>query len=191
MRNQPKPRNCKPQHRTRVVLDEAEIQRRLSKPRRPTLAEQYAEATDAAQRERFYADATDPARQQQVTAEANSRNALPRRPDATVWVTQPILRIRGWTDTAIRDFLPAPEHFRSNPHEQARRPMPLWSAATVARAEATTAWRQWLQASLQRRGLTLRDLANSAKGIEFRQRVRTAHAAITAAQRAAPERRGR
>lgn len=193
MGNQPKPRNCKRQHRTRVVLDDAEIQRRLSKPRRPTLAEQYAKATDAAQRERFYAEATDPDRQWRATAAANRRSTLPppRRPDATVWVTQPILRIRGWTDAAIRDFLPAPERYRSNPHEQARRPMPLWSAATVARAESTLVWRQWLRASLHRRGLALHDLANSARGAEFRQRVGTAHAAIAAAKRAEPEPRGR
>ncbi|MDN3239524.1 hypothetical protein [Glycomyces tritici] len=193
MGNQSKPRNCKRQHRTRVVLDEAEIRRRLSKPKRPTLAEQYAEATDAAQRERFYAEATDRDRQWRATAAANSLSALPppRRPDTRVWVTQPILRIRGWTDAAIRDFLPAPECHRSNPHEQARRPMPLWSAVTVARAESTAAWRQWLRASLDRRGLTLRDLANSARGAEFRKRVRTAHAAIAAAKRAAPEPRSR
>lgn len=196
MRNHPKPRNCKPQHRTRVVLDEAEIQRRLSKPKRPTLAERYAEAndpaererfyTDPAQRERFYADATDPVRQQRTIAEANRRNALPplpRRPDTTVWVTQPILRIRGWTDTAIRDFLPRPENFRSNPHVPGSRPTSLWSAATIA--QSTTAWQQWLHTSLHRRGLTLTDLADSAKGTEFRHRIRTAHTAITTAQKAA------
>jgi hypothetical protein len=188
MRNQSKPHTCKPQHRTRVVLDDAEIQRRMTKPERPTLAERYAAATDPAERERFYANATDPDHQRRATAEANRRSALPplprHQPETTVWVTQPILRIRGWTDAAIRDFLPEPERRRPNPHLRAGRPMPLWSAATIARVEATTAWRQWLHASLRRRGLTLHDLAASAKGRYFRERIRTAAAAIAAHQQA-------
>ena len=188
MGNQPKPRNCKRHHRTRVVLDDAEIQRRLSKPKRPTLAEQYAKATDAAQRERFYAEATDPDRQWRATAAANRRSTLPppagpmRRSGSP---SRSCASAAGPTP-AIRDFLPAPERYRSNPHEQARRPMPLWSAATVARAESTLVWRQWLRASLHRRGLALHDLANSARGAEFRQRVETAHAAIAAANEPSP-----
>lgn len=179
MCNQSKPHHCGPQHRIRVLLDEGEIQRRMSRPKRPTLAERYADATDAAQRERFYEN-------------ENRRYVAPpplqRPPAPKVWVTQPILRVRGWTDTAIRDFLPKPEHYRSNPHVAARRPMPLWSTDTVARAEATVAWQQWLRTSLRRRRLTRHDLANSARGIDFRRRVETVHAAITACQRADADR---
>jgi hypothetical protein len=195
MRNQSKPHTCKPQHRTRVVLDDAEIQRRMTRPARPTLAERYAAATDPAQRERLYANATDPAYQQRATAEANRRNALPPLPrhkaESTVWVTQPILRIRRWTDAAIRDFLPAPERRKPNPHLSSGRLMPLWSAATVARVEATAEWQDWLDASLRRRGLTLHDLAASAKGRCFRERIRNAATAIAAHQRADADRRRR
>jgi hypothetical protein len=188
MRNQSKPHTCKPQHRTRVVLDDAEIQRRMTKPARPTLAERYAAASDPGQRERFYADATEPEYQRRATAEANRRNDLPRLPrhkaEPTVWVTRPILRIRGWTDAAIRDFLPEPERRKPNPHLLSGRPMPFWSAATVARVEATTEWQAWLERSLARRGLTLHDLAVSAKGRHFRERVRHAATAIAAHWRA-------
>jgi hypothetical protein len=173
MCNQPKPHNCGPHQRIRVLLDEAEIQRRMSRPKRPTLAERYAGATDVAQRERFYADEN-----RRSTAPPPS----PRPPAPKVWVTQPILRVRGWTDTAIRNFLPKPEHYRPNPHVPMCRPMPLWSTDTIARAEATAAWRRWLRTSLRRRRLTLHDLASSARGSEFRRRVETVHAAITAYQ---------
>jgi hypothetical protein len=66
--------------------------------------------------------------------------------------------------------------------------MPFWSAATVARVEATTEWQAWLERSLARRGLTLHDLAASTKGRYFRERVRHAATAI-AARRRADERR--
>lgn len=181
MCNQPKPHNRGPQRRIRVVLDESEIQRRMSKPKRPTLAERYADATDAAQRERFYLD-------DNRRSTAPPPPPLPTPPAPTVWVTRPILRTRGWTDTAIRDFLPKPEHYRSNPHLEARRPMPLWSAHTVARAEATGAWRQWLRTSLRRRRLTRHDLSNSVRGSDFRRRVEAVHAAIAAHQQAIAQR---
>lgn len=101
-----------------------------------------------------------------------------------IWVTKPILRTRGWTDAAVRDFLPAPERYKSNPHhEGARRPMALWSAETVGRIEATTAWQAWLQGSLARRGVSLDDLCSSRDN-GFRRRAAAVNAAITAFQRA-------
>jgi hypothetical protein len=106
-----------------------------------------------------------------------------------IWVTKPILRTRGWTDTAIRDFLPRPERYKTNPHHQgARRPMCLWSAETVGRVEATAAWQAWLRQSLERRRIGLDDLRNS-KDKGFLHRTAAVNAAITAFQRADAERR--
>jgi len=102
-----------------------------------------------------------------------------------IWVTKPILRARGWTDTAIRDFLPRPERYKTNPYpEGGKRPMALWSAETVGRAEGTVAWRQWLRESLKRRRVFLEDLADVPLGNDFRRRVKAVDAAITAFQRA-------
>lgn len=176
MSNQSKPSNCKPHSRTRVVLDESEIQRRLSRPRKPTLAERYAQEGDFAERNRFYSEAP--------TCTAPQPNPRPRsRPVPTVWVTKPILKSRGWTDTAIRGFLPAPESRCENPHPQARRRMPLWRAATVAKAESDPVWQYWLRQSLARRRLTLDDLLDTANDRAFLQRARKAAAAIDAHRR--------
>jgi hypothetical protein len=176
MSNQSKPSNCKPHNRTRVVLDEAEIQRRLTRPKRPTLAERYAQETDFAERNRFYSD------DRVLTAPQPDPQPRSRR-GQTVWVTRPILKTRGWTDTAIREFLPAPERHRENPHPQARRPMPLWRAETVAKAESDPVWRHWLRQSLVRRRLTLDDLLDTADDRAFLQRVRRAATAIDAHRR--------
>lgn len=173
MRNQSKPSNCKPHNRTRVVLDESEIRRRMSRPRKPTLAERYSQETDAAERNRYYSD--------DRTFAAPQPNPQPRsRPTPTVWVTKPILKTRGWTETAIRDFLPAPESHRDNPHPEARRPMPLWRAETVAKAESDPVWRHWLRQSLARRRLTIDDLLDATNDRAFLQRARRAAAAIDA-----------
>ncbi|SDL73589.1 hypothetical protein SAMN05216298_4973 [Glycomyces sambucus] len=161
---------CKPQHRTRVVLDESEIQRRLTRPKPPTLAERYAQAATPDERDRFYSNEI-----------RRSEPAPPRstgRPPSTVWVTKPILKTRGWTDAAIREFLPRPERHYSNPHVQGRRPMPIWSARTVGRIEATDEWRLWLAQSLARRNTTLRELAESIREHAFRHRAKTADSAI-------------
>ena len=176
MRNQSKPRNRKPHNRTRVVLDESEIQRRLSRPKRPTLAECYARETDLAERSRFYSEGP--------TYIAPRPNPRPRpRPAPTIWVTRPILKARGWTDTAIRDFLPEPESHCGNPHPQARRRMPLWRAATVAEAESDPAWQYWLRRSLARRRVTLDDLLDPSNDRAFLQRAGKAAAAIAAHRR--------
>jgi hypothetical protein len=178
MSSQSKPSNCKPHNRTRVVLDESEIQRRLSRPKRPTLAERYAQETDFAERNRFYSDDRTFAAPQ-----PNPRS----RPDQTVWVTRPILKARGWTDTAIREFLPAPECHRENPHPQARRPMPLWRAETVAKAESDPVWQHWLRQSLARRRVTLDELLDTADDRAFLQRVQRAGTAIDAHRRTVPD----
>ncbi|MBO3734940.1 hypothetical protein [Glycomyces niveus] len=101
-----------------------------------------------------------------------------------IWVTKPILRTRGWTDTAIRDFLPEPERYKTNPHyEGSRRPMSLWSAETVGRIEATPAWQAWLRQSLVRRRLSLDDL-RTARDQGFHRRTAAVNAAVNAYQRA-------
>ncbi|GAA2138924.1 hypothetical protein [Glycomyces algeriensis] len=107
-----------------------------------------------------------------------------------IWVTKPILRTRGWTETAIRDFLPGPERYKSNPHHMgARRPMPLWSAETVGRVEASAAWQAWLGRSLQRRRTSLEALRRS-RDQGFLRRTAAVNAAVTAFQRADARRRG-
>lgn len=101
-----------------------------------------------------------------------------------IWVTKPILRTRGWTDTAICDFLPRPERYKSNPHHAgARRPMPLWSAETVGRVEATMAWQAWLARSLLRRRTSL-DALRASRDQGFLRRTAAVNAAVTAFQRA-------
>lgn len=170
MRDQSKTRDRKPQHRTRVILDEAEIQRRTARPERPTLAERYARASTSAERDRFYANG-DRRREPEPAPSAG-------RPPSTVWITKPILKTRGWTESAIREFLPPPERHYSDPHVKGRSPMQLWSARTVGRVEATGEWRRRLERSLARRGVTLHDLAGSIHGSAFRQRFLAADRAI-------------
>jgi hypothetical protein len=100
--------------------------------------------------------------------------------DGTVWVTKPILRSRGWTDAAVRDFLPEPEGLKPNPRFAVTgAPMPVWRPATVAAAEADPEWKAWLERSLQRRGTTLETLAETDDE-DFRARLETARAAIEA-----------
>lgn len=86
------------------------------------------------------------------------------------WVTKPVLRSRGWTETSIRRFLPAPERFKRNPMGRYR-PMPLWHPETVARIEATGEWREWLEKSLRRRDTDMRTLARREPGNAFRRRA--------------------
>ena len=177
MRNQSKASNCGPHHRVRVVLDEAEIQRRMSKPKRRTLAECYAEATEAAERERWYS------KEAPHQGDSTSNMRPSGRPTLTVWVTKPILKTRGWTDAAIREFLPKPERTMGNPHPEARRRMPLWRAETVANAESDPEWQHWLRQSLNRRRLTLDDLLDATDDRAFLQRARRAATAIDAHRR--------
>jgi hypothetical protein len=95
-------------------------------------------------------------------------------------VTKPILRSRGWTDAAVRDFLPEPEGLKRNPRFPATgSPMPVWRPATVAASEATSGWRDWLERSLRRRDTTLEALAET-EDEDFRARLEVARAAIDA-----------
>jgi hypothetical protein len=110
--------------------------------------------------------------------------ALPARPqyvrlgDKSVWLTKPMLRSRGWTEAAIRDFLPGPEALKPNPRfAVSGAPMPVWRPETVARAEADPKWRAWLERSLQRRQTTLEALA-ATDDREFRTRLELADQAI-------------
>ncbi|WP_156925740.1 hypothetical protein [Glycomyces arizonensis] len=96
-------------------------------------------------------------------AELPPKPKRPHRAGGGLWVGKPLLRRRGWTETAIRDFLPKPERLQRNPHPRGRnRPMPLWRPETVAKAEASPQWRDWLQDSLERRRTTLGDLSATA-----------------------------
>ncbi|WP_344482239.1 hypothetical protein [Glycomyces endophyticus] len=136
----------------------------------PSLAERYAQASTSAERDRFYGNET---RRTELTPARRTG-----RPPSTVWVTVPILRTRGWTDAAIREFLPRPERHYSNPHVKGRSPMPIWNARTVGRIEATGEWQRWLARSLARRNTTLRDLADSIRERAFRHRFEAADSAI-------------
>jgi len=104
------------------------------------------------------------------------------RPPSTVWITKPILKTRGWTESAIREYLPRPEQHYSNPHVKGRSPMPLWSARTIGRIEATDDWQLWLAQSLARRGISLRHLTESIRDNAFHHRFQTADRAISAYQ---------
>ncbi|MFB9661803.1 hypothetical protein ACFQS3_03680 [Glycomyces mayteni] len=155
------------------MLDESEIQRRTTRPKRPTMAERYAEASTPAERDRFY---TNDNRRSESRPRSNARAI----PTGTVWITQPILKVRGWTDASIREFLPRPEDYRTNPHLPGLRPMPLWKAKTVAKAEANPEWQHWLRQSLNRRRTTRDDLLDAVVDQGFRSRAARAAAAIDA-----------
>lgn len=136
-------------------------------------------------------DATDPgelrpAQAAQVPTDGISdwEAAPPPRPqyvrigDKSVWLTKPMLRSRGWTEAAIRDFLPGPEALKPNPRfAVSGAPMPVWRPETVARAEADPKWRAWLERSLHRRQTTLEALAGTDDQ-EFRTRLELADQAI-------------
>lgn len=111
---------------------------------------------------------------------APPRPQFVRQRDGTVWLTKPILRTRGWTDSAVRDFLPEPEGLKPNPRfASTGAPMPVWRPATVAAAEAGPEWQAWLERSLQRRRTTLEALA-ATEDADFRARMEAAKAAIEA-----------
>jgi hypothetical protein len=112
---------------------------------------------------------------------APPRPQFVRQRDGTVWVTKPILRSRGWTDAAVRDFLPEPEGLKPNPRFAATgSPMPVWRPETVAAAEAAPEWQDWLERSLRRRRTTLEALAETEDD-EFRMRLDAARTAIESA----------
>ncbi|WP_146147985.1 hypothetical protein [Glycomyces artemisiae] len=116
-----------------------------------------------------------------LSIEASASSARPqyvRMGDKSVWLTKPMLRARGWTESAIRDFLPGPEALKPNPRfAVSGAPMPVWRPATVAKAESDPKWRAWLERSLQRRQTTLAALADSPDQ-EFRTRLELADQAI-------------
>lgn len=113
-----------------------------------------------------------------------------RNTDDRVWVSRPILGSRGWTDAAIRDFLPEPEGLKPNPRfGGSGHPMPVWLPETIAEAEAAQGWQEWLQKSLRRRGRTLRELAETDDE-DFRGRLNAVQGAIDAYLEAKIARRG-
>jgi hypothetical protein len=100
--------------------------------------------------------------------------------DDRIWITKPILRSRGWTDAAIRDFLPAPEGHKLNPHYSTAPPMPVWTPETVAEAEGNQMWKDWLAKSLRRRGPTNPPTATDRSNERFASKAARAAAAINA-----------
>ncbi|GAB3220250.1 hypothetical protein GCM10027447_04450 [Glycomyces halotolerans] len=113
-----------------------------------------------------------------------------RNTENRVWATKPILKARGWTDAAVRDFLPEPEGFKPNPRfAGSGHPMPVWLPETVAEAEASKNWQVWLRKSLHRRGTTLRAVAETDDD-DFRRRQEAVQAAIDAYHRAQITRTG-
>lgn len=97
-----------------------------------------------------------------------------------IWITKPILRSRGWTDAAIRDFLPAPEGHKLNPHYSTAPPLPVWTPKTVAAAESSYMWKDWLAKSLHRRGLTSPPAATDRSDERFAAKAARAAQAINA-----------
>lgn len=111
---------------------------------------------------------------------APDRAGFVRDSEDRVWVSRAILRARGWTDTAIRDFLPDPEGRKTNPRfPDSGHPMPVWLPETVAEAEADERWQQWLQRSLRRRRTTMRALAETG-GARFKGRLDAVQEAVEA-----------
>jgi hypothetical protein len=131
--------------------------------------------------------ADDPPRNEPLPLEWQGPPAPPRpqfvrQRDGTVWVTKPLLRSRGWTDSAVRDFLPEPEGLKPNPRFAASgAPMAVWRPATVEAVEATPEWQDWLERSLRRRRTTLEALAETDDP-DFRARLEAVRAAIESAR---------
>lgn len=122
-------------------------------------------------------------------ADAGSRpRNFVRNTESRVWVTKPILKARGWTDAAIRDFLPDPEGFKPNPRFESGAPMPVWLPETVAEAEAKPGWQEWLRKSLKRRRTTMRE-AGETDDEDFRRRLAAVQDAVDAYLRAQITRR--
>ena len=65
----------------------------------------------------------------------------------------PALKARGWTATAIKNFLPAePDDTRANPrYPNAGAPMKLWLETRVRRVEKTKGYRSWQEGANARK----------------------------------------
>jgi hypothetical protein len=92
----------------------------------------------------------------------------------------PELKDRGWTDAAIRRFLPSePDATRRNPmYRRAGAPMRMWLASLVEQAEETESFRTWLKQSEKRKMAALKAVLTREENIE--QRVRNADITIRA-----------
>jgi hypothetical protein len=67
----------------------------------------------------------------------------------------PELKERGWTDTAIKRFLPTPDDTRVDPHHKSAPPMKPYLTTRVKRTESTNRFQEW------RSGADARSLAAS------------------------------
>jgi hypothetical protein len=64
----------------------------------------------------------------------------------------PQLKKRGWTDTAVKRFLPQPDDTRPNPYySNAGGPMKMFLIPRVEQIEATVDFQDWLSASARRK----------------------------------------
>ncbi len=118
-----------------------------------------------------YAGTVQPLRPTAVRYVADTRDQI--------WITNALLKSRGWTEAAIRDFLPRPEGHKRNPHYASAVPMPVWTPQTVAAAESSRVWKDWLAKSLKRRGLSVPSAAVDGR---FADKAARAAAAIAACQ---------
>jgi hypothetical protein len=70
----------------------------------------------------------------------------------TLLFSIPELKTRGWTDTAIKRFLPEPDDTRPNPrYSQAGAPMQFWLKSRVYRVEKTKRFLAWRAGSETRK----------------------------------------
>jgi hypothetical protein len=67
------------------------------------------------------------------------------------FISVPELKTRGWTATAIRQFLGEHDEQRPNPQYPGAAPMRLYLTERVLEAEATKDFRAWREASDRRR----------------------------------------
>ena len=70
------------------------------------------------------------------------------------------LKDRGWTDTAVKRFLPEPDDTRPNPrYSQAGAPMKFYLIARVKRMERTKGWQAWQVGVAERRAAAKRGVS--------------------------------
>lgn len=66
-------------------------------------------------------------------------------------ITKKTLKARGWTDSAIRRFLGAPDKQRRNPYGGSAPPILLWRESRVLEAEASPYFQVWQEVTAKRR----------------------------------------
>lgn len=95
----------------------------------------------------------------------------------TLYSTQE-LKDRGWTATAIGNFLPEPDDERDNPHYKSAAPMKFWLRRRVHRSEKTKRFLQWKEGLAKRRASSQKAVRTRISNME--QRMRDAELTIDA-----------